>query len=403
MDQKISALTAYRTPLSADLLVIVNTAGGITDKITIADFLNVRSDIFTIKDATDNTKQVAFNVTAIPTSSEIILTIPGASDTLVLLTQAQTITNKTIGSGTKITLGSENPGALYYRDGSGNLTALNGTNGQIVSWNSSNIPTAIPNPAASNGSTTVKGIFQESTQAQTDAQTQAGSTGADLALNPSTLRSFNINSGVIDTGSSTAYAIAPSPAITAYAAYQQFTFKAANTNTSGTPTLNVSTIGAKTMVMPDGGAIAIGAIVAGAIITVEYDGTNMQIISGSSRVFVNGVTTYDLTTTSGVQNIAHGLGKIPKYVRISGIIQGGNSGNGIPVMSQTIYNGTNQSSYSYGFSGTQGSIGNTFLFNTGSGQTQTGVVTFDATNIIITWTKGGSPTGSINILWEAQG
>jgi hypothetical protein len=32
----------------------------------------------------------------------------------------------------------------------------------------------------------------------------------------------------------------------------------------------------------------------------------------------------------------------------------------------------------------------------------TGVITFDATNIIITWTKNGSPTGTYQILWEVQ-
>jgi len=48
----------------------------------------------------------------------------------------------------------------------------------------------------------------------------------------------------------------------------------------------------------------------------------------------------------------------------------------------------------------------TFTLNTaasGVDTTQVGVVTFDATNIIITWTKTGSPTGSYLLLWEARG
>jgi len=33
---------------------------------------------------------------------------------------------------------------------------------------------------------------------------------------------------------------------------------------------------------------------------------------------------------------------------------------------------------------------------------QTGVVTVDATNIVITWTKAGTPTGTYSFIWEAE-
>lgn len=76
----------------------------------------------------------------------------------------------------------------------------------------------------------------------------------------------------------------------------------------------------------------------------------------------------------------------------------------LPLTSMTRYNGTTQSSFSiYGTSGAPTSA-TTFTLN-GSGSangTQTGVVTWDATNIIITWTKTSSPTGTYTLLWNAN-
>jgi hypothetical protein len=77
--------------------------------------------------------------------------------------------------------------------------------------------------------------------------------------------------------------LAKAPA--AYAAGQKFSFKAANTNT-GSATLNVNSLGAKTIKKVAAGALAAlvaGDIVSGAIYEVTYDGTDMILInSGSS-------------------------------------------------------------------------------------------------------------------------
>ena len=161
MDQKISALTNYTTPLAADVLPIVNTAGSITDKVTMANLMNVRSDLFMVKDATDNTKQVAFNASGLTTGTVRTLTVPDASDTITLNTTAQTLTNKTIGTGTKInTSGSDATGNIYYRDGSGNLAPMaTPSDGSIVSF-SGGVPVGIPNPAASNASIVYPGRLQ---------------------------------------------------------------------------------------------------------------------------------------------------------------------------------------------------------------------------------------------------
>lgn len=133
---------------------------------------------------------------------------------------------------------------------------------------------------APNASTTVKGIVQEATQAQILAKTSSGSTGAELYVNPATLPSTLLSDYKVDTGAADAYAIAPAPAIAAYIAGQSFTFKAANSNLTTTPTLNVSGLGTKTIVKINGSTpLAAGDIVTGQIVQVEYDGTNFQMLS----------------------------------------------------------------------------------------------------------------------------
>lgn len=82
-----------------------------------------------------------------------------------------------------------------------------------------------------------------------------------------------------DTGAADAYVITLAPVPTAYAAGQRFAFKATNANTT-TSTLNVNALGAKTL-KKNGGAdnLASGDIVASQIVEVEYDGTNLQVVS----------------------------------------------------------------------------------------------------------------------------
>lgn len=131
---------------------------------------------------------------------------------------------------------------------------------------------------APNASTTVKGIVQEATQAQVLAKTAAGSTGAELYVNPATLPSTLLSDYKVDTGSANAYAIAPSPAITAYTVGQMFSFKAVNANTTAS-TLNVNALGVKTIKNSLGGDLVANDILAGQIVVVEYDGTNFQMTS----------------------------------------------------------------------------------------------------------------------------
>jgi hypothetical protein len=83
----------------------------------------------------------------------------------------------------------------------------------------------------------------------------------------------------VATGSSNAYAVTITTNATAYTAGQRFTFKANFTNTASA-TLNVNSLGAKTIKKNDGATnLSAGDIVNGQIVEVEYDGTNLQMLS----------------------------------------------------------------------------------------------------------------------------
>lgn len=81
-----------------------------------------------------------------------------------------------------------------------------------------------------------------------------------------------------DAEANDSYAIALDPALTAYAAGQEFTFKA-NTANTGAASLNVNSLGAVTLKKNHDQDLADNDIEAGSIVKVVYDGTNFQIIS----------------------------------------------------------------------------------------------------------------------------
>jgi hypothetical protein len=322
----------------------------------------------------------------------------------------------------------------FTSDHSAGEIVVFGDNPQVFQWLKDYIDSAVVTGAVP-ASDTVPGIVIEATQAQIDAGTETESYGGqdyDLILTPDKVRAKKYHDYVADAGANDSYAITVVPAITAYAVGQEFTFKA-NTANTGACTLNVCGLGAKTIKKDVTTDLITGDILAGQTVKVSYDGTNMQMVSqlGNSRdvslssgilpiakggtgssiyAFKNGSTTYDVSTASGTQTIAHGLGRIPFRVRIKADLRSG-SASGIATLSiaETVYNGTTQSSNSllsqnaYNSSGYTTNDSDSFiLWYQNLTDTVTGVVTFDATNIYIAWTKVNSPTGTAKLLWEAQ-
>jgi hypothetical protein len=211
-----------------------------------------------------------------------------------------------------------------------------------------------------------------------------------------------------DAGSTDAYAVTLTPAPAAYTAGMVVHFKA-NTVNTGAATLNVNGLGAKTIVKSLNLTLHDGDIKAGQLVSVIYDGTNFQLLSPVTGSYNSGVTTRDLSVASGSQTIAHGLGAIPKRIKIKGVFSTSSTTIAFNSQSEGVYDGTNtRCIYSTIL------VGSAPEFNTSTSfiiklmdpsnwatYYQTATVTFDATNITLTWTKNGSPTGTAQILWEA--
>jgi hypothetical protein len=107
------------------------------------------------------------------------------------------------------------------------------------------------------------------------------------------------------------------------------------------------------------------------------------------------------SSVTGTQNIAHGLGKIPKLVRIK-------SWTAMAMLQEGVYDGTTQRIYNL----SHDNVSDVLVFSvtvnkvvqqTIAGESAYATITVDATNIILTWGKEGSPTWTIPLYWEAIG
>lgn len=352
--------------------------------------------------------KVGINSSAVTTSHDYKLSGVTGTDKAVSKTGTETLTNKTLTSPV-INVGSDATGDMYYRNSSGVLTRMAiGASGTIISSDGTS-PQWIASPSASDASTTVKGVVELGTYAETIARTTTGGTGAKLVVTPDNLTTVLTYDYQADSVGTDSYAITCSPAPTAYTTGMRFTFKAGTANT-GACSLNVNSLGAKTIKKNVSNDLSTGDILANQIVEVVYDGTNFQLVSlrGTTMYFANGTTTKNAADASTTQTIAHGLGIAPKKVRIIAISSGSVASGTDPGMyyAQTVYNGTTQSSVSINkATATTTAVYTDFRISNGalgSGNESVGVVTVDATNINIAWTKNGSATGTFTLLWEAE-
>lgn len=161
--------------------------------------------------------------------------------------------------------------------------------------------------------TAIKGLVEIATQAEVDAKTATGGTGATIVPSPALMRATKYNDYVVDTGIADTYVITPAPVITAYVAGQQFTFKVATTNTAAS-TLNVNGVGAKSIKKNISAALGAGDLVVGQLVTVIYDGTNFQITS----VRVKGIPVKRVYTANDTWTKPSGLEYIETEVQAGG-------------------------------------------------------------------------------------
>jgi hypothetical protein len=88
------------------------------------------------------------------------------------------------------------------------------------------------------------------------------------------------------------------PALTAYATGNLFSFVAANTNT-GAATINLNSLGAKSITKQGSAALIAGDLVSGQVYLIEYDGTRFQLINPSGILQIaNGGTGTTGTTAN---------------------------------------------------------------------------------------------------------
>lgn len=136
-----------------------------------------------------------------------------------------------------------------------------------------------------------------------------------------------------------------------------------------------------------------------------FSGANLTNIA-SAIIFKNGSFTRAGDTASGTQTIAHGAGKIPKFIRIDSVWFNG-SGNNISATSNGCYNGTTTScAYLLTSSSATPPLSavdstNIINLNQGASLSQVATVSVDITNITLTWTRTGSTTSTnMACKWE---
>lgn len=130
----------------------------------------------------------------------------------------------------------------------------------------------------------------------------------------------------------------------------------------------------------------------------NVDLTNLTIKSGLAVRAMGG-------STGETQTIAHGLGKKPRYIKITAIHSQGTTTNNS--LSIGTYDGKNtntvwladQDNTSWGNS-TSAVVA---MYETATSEGQTATATFDTKNIYLAWTAVGVTAGggNIEILWEA--
>jgi hypothetical protein len=142
------------------------------------------------------------------------------------------------------------------------------------------------------------------------------------------------------SGSSTAYTIAPSPGISAYAAGQVFRWKVDVANTTTTPTLAVNGLTAGTIVWPDGGALRAGDLPLNAIVEVAVASvssgtptyhlmTHGRIPSGAATTFLTGDATVAVSGTyvNGPNTGSVGAAGQVWLIMAGGVFLNGSGGN----------------------------------------------------------------------------
>jgi hypothetical protein len=196
------------------------------------------------------------------------------------------------------------------------------------------------------------------------------------------------------------------PALTAYAAGNLFSFVVANTNTTAV-TINIDGVGSKSITRTGSTALVAGDMVAGQVALIEYDGTRFQLLNGNSFTNLNvsgnetigGTLTYGgVTLTAAVT----GTGKmvldtsptvnnptVTNYVESVVAIGTVSSSNTIALTNGTVQTATLTASTACTFTMPTATAGKSFvLLLKQAASTGNGTATFTG----VKWGTAGAPT-----------
>ena len=224
----------------------------------------------------------------------------------------------------------------------------------------------------------------------------------------------------VSSGSGGKYVLTLAPALIDHIPGMPILFKANHANT-GAATININSMGAAAIKKNVDSALAAGDIMDGQIVTVAYDGTNYQLLgatalpegaanaklflnaTGSQEEWATGIkvttATRDLSASSG--NVAYsGVGFKPSAVII--IAQGGgdhaNSIGFTDFSAQAVISNNEGTSGASQYSSSHCAMAQNTLATTGQ---NAAIVSADTDGATLSWTKVGSPSGTVKLafLW----
>ena len=159
------------------------------------------------------------------------------------------------------------------------------------------------------------------------------------------------------------------------------------------------------------GQIVIGSTSAAPVVASLTAGTNITITPAAGAITIastaagltaaSGTFTRDMTTASGTQNIAHGLAVTPAVIWLvatSGAAGEASVGIGAGVTDHGLHDNRNVTANTW-----VQNANSVHMFQ-GAGTSYEGQISaIDGTNITITWTRNGTPTGTISGRWVVMG
>jgi hypothetical protein len=125
-------------------------------------------------------------------------------------------------------------------------------------------------------------------------------------------RFFQDTNSTLDTGGSgNAYTLTPNQTFSGYTRGDTFVIEANHTNT-GAATINVSGLGAQSIVTPEGNALGPDMLTSGGVYAIYYDGTNFQLLgsqSAAAEITITSTGTVDLTDADAPLVVSPGTGQ----------------------------------------------------------------------------------------------